>query len=572
MHETANRSALLTDTFGQIIREQLPNLFRLYLNPHVTQTCFCLERYIQTTWPAHTTRHASFQTFIANGFDEALSGAIKLARYCASIAGRPTTGLILDGDDRLAPFAAATAIGGKVEFLPGLVILRRNEQLGSAAVSDQSFDFVVLVAGESGMDPIDETVLRWIRKNAALVIMCVNRGTLAALRCEASDHTLPPDIVVFDESFVNHDVPFGAFTARKTLYDVWNRSDKSTFHSTTFQPNTIASLHFMRCLEQDDPEFHLSLMHDLRLIEHDIELRKKLFRSLYSPSLARAISMTGFDTPNIRATGDFVYADGRKVFDGVSGVACSIRGHNPNTYAEEMLALADVPDGEAEVASRLRKLTGLEHLLPAVSGASAVENALKVALVAQSPRRHVLALKSGFGGKTLFALTGTWNAAYKEHIEPLYGDVAYVDPFAVDAIAQIDAVLAKVPVAVVQKVVRDVRVHGLLIGIELDATRWPQRWFRKRLFWFYLFSMLCHPRFPVLVGFCQYEPNVLKITPPLTTDTGEIRQMCATITEVLKRPFYQLLATVLAGVVRSMGFWRSKHERIVSPPHAALDR
>src|SRR5262249_2184698 len=83
-------------------------------------------------------------------------------------------------------------------------------------------------------------------------------------------------------------------------------------------------------------------------------------------------------------------------------------------------------------------------------GASAVESALKIALVAQFPRRHVLALKSGFGGKTLFALTGTWNATYKENIDPLYSDVSYVDPFAADAIAQIDAALARHAIAVVQ--------------------------------------------------------------------------------------------------------------------------
>src|SRR5262249_34646411 len=65
------------------------------------------------------------------------------------------------------------------------------------------------------------------------------------------------------------------------------------------------------------------------------------------------------------------------------------------------------------------------------------------------------------------------------------------------------------------KAVRDVRVYGLLIGIELEAERWPRRWFRKRLFWFYLYAMLRHRRYPVLVGYCQYEPNVLKITPPL---------------------------------------------------------
>jgi acetylornithine/succinyldiaminopimelate/putrescine aminotransferase len=422
---------------------------------------------------------------------------------------------------------------------------------------------------------------------------------------------------------------------------------------------------------------------------------------------------TGFDTPNVYAAGDLVCADGRKVFDAISGVACSVRGHNPTTYAEEMAALGGLEECRQEVEARLRELTGLDHVLPAVSGATAVENALKIALVAQFPRRHVLALKAGFGGKTLLALTGTWKASYKEHIEPLYGEVLYIDPFAPEATAQIETVLAKYPVAVVQveliqavggvrrvpeevvryleagrarwgylllidevqtgvyrtgpftrsgalaltpdllvlgkgtsdmmfpfalvlysaavqakldragsdlpaairtsygyeygyrtvlnvlrraeemrlaervteageqfaqelaelascKAVRQVRVYGLLIGIELDATRWPRRWLGKGLFWLYLFAMLRHPRYPVLVGFCQYEPNVLKITPALTVAPAEIREVCATIVEVLKRPFYRLLA-VLGGLVWSIIRGRRKYEHgdVQAPEPAA---
>jgi acetylornithine/succinyldiaminopimelate/putrescine aminotransferase len=708
--------SLLAGTYDQILREQAPNLFRLFLNPYVVQTCFCLERYVQDAWAQ---RSEPFQTFLANSFDEALSGAIKLARYCASVYGKPTTGLVIDLDDRLGPFASASVAHGKVVFLPGLVVVRSNADVDAVVQSGQSFGFVVLMPG--ALNRLANVIGRIVRENHALLIISDDRASLARIRRRSQSainnlqSAIPPDIVVFDESFVRRDVPFGAFTARQSLYDHWNTSAKSTFHSTTFQPNTIASLHFMRCLELDDPEFHATLADDLRQIEMDVNLRKTLFRRLYSPSLAKAIAATGFDTPNVRAAGDFVLLDGLKVFDGVSGVACSVRGHNPSTYATEMDSLAGA-DCEAEVADRLRDLTGLDCMVPAVSGASAVEIALKVGLVAQFPRRHVLALKAGFGGKTLFALTGTWNTCYKEHIDPLYADVLFVDPFAPDAIAQIDAALAvhdvalvqaeliqgvggvrRVPEAVIRhlaagrekhgylllfdevqtgmhrtgpftlsrelgltpdllvvgkavsdmmfpfalllysahvqtkldqagsdlpdafrkrhaymlgyktvlnvlrfaeqaqlakrvteagalferlltdeladcKAVRAVRVYGLLIGIELDATRWPRCWVKKRLFWFYLAAMLKHPRYPVLVGFCQYEPNVLKITPPLTVDAAQIRQVCATIGAVLRRPFYQLLASAVGSLVYSFAPWRTKHDHAEQSAHVPVFR
>ena len=101
------------------------------------------------------------------------------------------------------------------------------------------------------------------------------------------------------------------------------------------------------------------------------------------------------------------------------------------------------------------------------------------------------------------------------------------------------------------KAVREVRAFGMLIGIELETRGWPRQWLRKQLFLLYILNMLRHPRFPVLVGFCQYEPNVLKFTPSLLTTPDEVRSASATIIDVLRRPLVQLLPAALGGFVRS---------------------
>src|SRR5262249_30184662 len=153
---------------------------------------------------------------------------------------------------------------------------------------------------------------------------------------------------------------------------------------------------------------------ELERIRQDPAFCRSLLGKLYSPFLARAIRALGFATPRVQAEGNYVVADGRKIFDCVAGVACSIRGHNPEAYVDEIAGLGDPPDNHAAVSAKLRELTGLGHLLPAVSGATAVENALRVGLVAQYSKKYVLAFKGGFGGKTLFALTGTARETYKE--------------------------------------------------------------------------------------------------------------------------------------------------------------
>jgi acetylornithine/succinyldiaminopimelate/putrescine aminotransferase len=678
------------ETCEQIVREQRPNLLRLYLNPSVAQTCMCLDRYVRSLWPCPE----EYRSFLANSFDEALSGAIKLARYAASMTGRLSNGLVLDPGRRLGPFACATVPGGRVVFVPGLEILDSDEAL-AALESARPLGLLVLVPGDADdFDRYADRIRALMRRYDPLLVTCLDRETIAKNKNTMSP--LPrPDIVVFDESFVDRGVPFGAFSARASIYDYWSSPGKTTFHSTTYQPNTISTLHFMRCLERADPEVHAVMAPELARIVADPTFRCDVFRRLYSPSLHRMIRMAGFDGADVRAQGDFISVDGRKVLDAVAGVACSIRGHNPAGYGDELERLDDGTEVAAEMAQRLHALTGLEHVLPAVSGASAVESALKLALVAQFPRRHVLALKAGFGGKTLLALTGTAHAGYKERIDPLYPDVFYIDPFAPDVEKQIDAALTAQPIAVVQmeliqavggvrpipervvrhlatrrhdagylllvdeiqtgmyrtgpftisgeiglspdllllgkgtsdmmfpaslvlysgalhnrlehlgsdleavlrqrhtyeageltilnvlrqaeklclsrrvaesaalfqqqlteglascKAVREVRVHGLLIGIEL----YTRRWLGKRLPSLYLYSVLRHRRFPALVGFCQCEPNVLKITPSLTIASEHVRELCSTIIDVLHRPLPRLLATLLGGFLRN---WRKE--------------
>src|SRR5262249_8314247 len=156
--------------------------FRLYLNPYVTQTCFCLDRYVRTTWPR--AEAGDWRSFLANGFDEALSGAIKLARYDAALTGRPATGLVLDPGDRLGPFAAAAvAGGGRVEFLPGVRVVGPGDDLGKVAPTGEQFGFVALVPDAGGGLERHAPALRMLlERDAPCLIVCIDRPGLSALR------------------------------------------------------------------------------------------------------------------------------------------------------------------------------------------------------------------------------------------------------------------------------------------------------------------------------------------------------------------------------------------------------
>ena len=243
--------------------------------------------------------------------------------------------------------------------------------------------------------------------------------------------------------------------------------------------------------------------------------------------------------------------------------------------------------------------------MPAVSGGSAVEHALKLSLLAQSPKSFIVALKGGFGGKTLLALSGTSKPSYKKGLDPLYPDVLYVDPFAPDAVRRLRQIVETVPVAVIQlelvqgvggvrEIPQDLleylqiarRETGVLLFVDEIQTGM----FRTGPFvrsselsicpdlmtlgkgtsdMMFPFAMTLYSDrvnyllksrnsvlpsrlhgFPLLMGFCQYEPHILKFTPPLTTTKDEVEKITRTISDALRSSTLSLLTTGIRALLR----------------------
>lgn len=703
MLETLSRPPMIEppkilDTCRQLIADQTPNFFRLYLNPYVAQACLCLETIVRQSWPEPNTQQDRWPTYLGNALDEVLSGACKLARYETECRGVSQRGLIIDPAARLKYFEGiSVANGEQITLLPETVVLAGPDALSNAQhLGNEDFGFIVVLpeAIEALQEDSLKNQLRW---HGGLKVVCLDRETWLQSRQPQANWPadLAPDVVVFDESFVNRDVPFSAFTSRSDIYGRWMQPGTSTFHSTTYQPNSISTLHLIRSLSVAAPEFMAVLGSQLRRLENDLEFLSETFAELFSPSLSKAIRTIGFNQPVVKASGSHVTIGEKSYFDGVAGVACSIRGHNPPTYVEELEAAGPEEDPRGLVSEQLKELSGLAHHLPAVTGGGAVETALKLGLTAQFPKKYVLAFEGGFGGKTLLALTGTANPKYKTHLGNLYPHVIYVDPFANDVCETVDRLLGEYPVALVQlelvqgvggvislpdallqhlekrraehdflifvdevqtgmfrtgpflhsqdrgvtpdivsmgkatsdmmfpfaftlfnetvkdrvdrqqpelipligpsydydlgyrtvantfhragqtdlaaqvrnagklfadklhaaldgsSAVKEVRVFGLLIAIELRTEGGLRTKLKKMLFRFYFAALLRDRRFPMIIGFCQYKPYILKFTPPLSTTPQEIDQVVGTIKRVMRTPLPILVGKAVGLIVRS---------------------
>lgn len=131
--------------------------------------------------------------------------------------------------------------------------------------------------------------------------------------------------------------------------------------------------------------------------------------------------------------------EGRSYLDLISGVGVASLGHGNRRIAEAVAAQAAellhtsnlyFHPLQAEVAARLTALSGLDRAFFCNSGAEAVEACLKFARrywhSLGAPRRRFVAFEHGFHGRTLGALSVTWDDHYRAPFQPLVDEVVFV--------------------------------------------------------------------------------------------------------------------------------------------------
>src|SRR5690606_37472159 len=135
-------------------------------------------------------------------------------------------------------------------------------------------------------------------------------------------------------------------------------------------------------------------------------------------------------------------AEGRSYLDFLSGIGVVVLGHShprlAGVIADQAKTLVQTSNLyfhplQGELAARLAALSGLERAFFCNSGAEAVEACLKFARRywfsrGVKGRTGFVALKHGFSGRSMGALSVTSNSHYREPFEPLVPDVTFVSP------------------------------------------------------------------------------------------------------------------------------------------------
>jgi acetylornithine/N-succinyldiaminopimelate aminotransferase len=168
----------------------------------------------------------------------------------------------------------------------------------------------------------------------------------------------------------------------------------------------------------------------------------------------------------VRGEGTRIFdSTGRRYLDFISGIGVVVLGHaHPGLAAaisDQASTLIQTSNLyfhplQGQLAARLASLSGLQRAFFCNSGTEAVEACLKFArrywfTKGEKRRTKFVALQHGFSGRTMGALSVTWNANYREPFEPLIPGVTFVSP---DDPAALDAAVSTETAAIVAEPVQ----------------------------------------------------------------------------------------------------------------------
>lgn len=147
--------------------------------------------------------------------------------------------------------------------------------------------------------------------------------------------------------------------------------------------------------------------------------------------------------PLVLSHGEGVYVydtDGKKYIDYLAGIAVNVLGHAHPALVGAICAQAGkmihcsnlyYTETQARLAERLAKLSGLDKVFLANSGAEANEGAIKLARkfahAAGEEKSEIISARRGFHGRTLATLTATAQPKYQQGVGPLPAGFTYVD-------------------------------------------------------------------------------------------------------------------------------------------------
>lgn len=394
-----------------------------------------------------------YRSFFVSSHEEAFQGAVKLIRHHGFKAQRHEI-LLLDMqkslEELIDPFEDES-----VALIPGLTGVRDCNKLMELIQTKENLLGVIIVNTDQEHD------------YASIFRVCKEKGIISLWMDSDHDPNSPfkpcafpvlPDIVILGESFTNYEVPFAVFSMSQEIHKPWAKMVDSLLHSSTYSGNKLSVLVALRRLMETSWFQQQALLEkECKDIEHSAQNTIKAFAKYINPGMVKLYKILGYDFICEHAHGSIITIQDSKgalhtAVDAVSGGGAAICGHSPKTVCTKSCddyRKQDKKDFMGQLEEQFSGLLSLPHCFPAVSGATAVENALKLAILANDGKRRIITFDNNYGGNTLISLICTGDEELHQLFAPNYGYATYLDPYAEDVTEQLEHELEEGDVALI---------------------------------------------------------------------------------------------------------------------------
>lgn len=428
-----------------------------FISSESGQVGYLLNEYFN--WNREKQERLCYRSFFGNSRFDALQGAIKIARFHSHKNAAKQSKRIILCDPTLESRYFIDPLGrGEIDALiPGITIVPTLDEIDTLLMQNNNPLAVIVCVNQN----VSAATI------SALFSNCKKQKIITILEQVDLDITSPtpflqsinplPDIIVTGESFTHYEIPYGAFSMTESIHKPWTSLQHCTIHSSTYAGNRLVLTKIRDSLLQNVPFFksNRDIHEQCSKIEHDDDERLKAFSRYINPGLVKLYALTGLDVNPIKAHGSQLTIltsekTEKPVLDCVSGGGAVIRGHTPKDVIPEVITLHDPRTNYWEaLQKRFKELTSLPYSFPAVSGATAVDIGMSLALLANKDKTQVVIFKNNYAGKTLLSLIGSEESTGRTPFFPLYKNVTYIDPFAPEARDHLTAILTSGKVALI---------------------------------------------------------------------------------------------------------------------------
>lgn len=397
-----------------------------------------------------TAEKTLYRSFFVSSRYEAIQGAIKLMRHNGFKTTKKEIAILdpqAEIQERLSPLDDESLL------IPGVVFANGSEKLQQILRTRDDILGVILI--NSGQEDAYAPILRYC-KEKEIITLWMDADYQFGTAFKPHQFEILPDMFVLGEGLVDYEIPFAVFSMTKEIHQPWSKMASSLLHSSTYSGNKLSVLLAVETIRRSSWFQKKPVLAECcSAIAASPENTIKAFSEYVNPGMVNFYKLIGYDFICERAHGSEITiktAEGetKTLTDAVSGGGAAICGHSPKELVVDCSRDHDTSEDYMQLLENLLKeQLSFPYCFPAVSGATAVENAITLALLAGKGKKRILTFNNNYGGNTLISLICTGDEELHDLFAPNYPYVTYLDPFSEDAAAQLKQEIKKGDLALV---------------------------------------------------------------------------------------------------------------------------